>query len=182
LVRLGTDNQIGGTAPVNTKTYVATVTDSAGNPVVGQVVRFGLRPAGYAKGKFTSGATKWSQTSFQACPNEDTNFNGILEAGEDLNGSGSLDPGGVATVNASGTTNAAGNATATLTYPKDHSFWTYVTLEARTGVVGNDPPTTATFLLQGLASEYSDPGVAPPGELSPYGVQATSAADCLNTL
>ncbi len=178
LVRLGTDNLTGGSPPINTKTYVATVTDSAGNPVVGQAVRFALRPAGYAKGQWTPGATSWTQVgTFQACNNEDLNFNGILEAGEDLNLSGSLDPGGVATVNASGTTDAAGNATATLTYPKDHAYWTYVTLEARTGVVGNDPPTTATFLLPGPSSDYNNLAISPPGQLSPYGI----VLNCANT-
>jgi hypothetical protein len=104
------------------------------------------------------------------CPNEDVNFNGILEAGEDGNGNSSLEPGGVATVNASGATDASGNATATLTYPKDHSGWTIVTLEARTGVVGNDPPTTTRFVLPGQATDYSNLQVAPPGQTSPYGV------------
>ena len=173
LVRLGTDNLVLSTPPVNVKTYVATVTDASGNPVVGQSVRFALRPAGYAKGSWVLGTgtvVGWVYTPTVNCANEDRNFNGILETGEDLNGNGSLDPGGVATVNATGTTDSAGNATATLTYPKDHSSWTAVTLEARTGVVGNDPPTTATFFLPQTAIDLLNVNVSIPGEFSPYGL------------
>ncbi len=179
LVRLGTDNLVGGAAPVNTKTYIATVTDAAGNPVVGATVRFSLRPGHYAKGVHVVGVvgttSVWVQQINAICNNEDINFNGNLDGAgtpgsEDFNGNGRLDPGGSATVNAVGTTDAAGNATATITYPKDHSRWTEVILEARTGVVGNDPPTTATFYLLGLASDYKDVSVDPPGKNSPYGV------------
>ncbi len=181
LVRLGTDNLVGGVAPVNTRIYIATVTDAAGNPVVGQSVRFALRPARYQKGFYqpaVAPATGWAQVVKNICPNEDLNFNGILDAGEDLNGSRALEPGGVATVNATGATDATGNATATITYPKDHSTWTEVILEARTGVVGNDPPTTTQFFLPGASADYANTSVAPPGQSSPYGVTAS----CANTL
>jgi Bacterial Ig-like domain (group 1) len=183
LVRLGTDNLVGGTAPVNTKTYVATVTDTAGNPVVGATVRFSLLPARFRKGYYAVDPINnvWVQSVTATCPNEDVNFNGIIDAGEDTNGNGRLDPGGVATVNSTGTTDANGNAIATITYPKDHSTWAEVTLQAQTGVAGNDPPTTATFFLPGLASDYQNVNVAPPGQHSPYGITGTNiAADCQN--
>jgi hypothetical protein len=176
LVRLGTDNLVGGTAPVNTKTYVAIVTDAAGNAVVGTSVRFSLRPGRYAKGFYTfAGAAGWVQTVNVTCANEDLNFNGILDvppavpASEDINGNGSLDPGNVATVTATATTDAFGVATAVITYAKDHATWVEDVLEARTGVVGNDPPALATFVLPGLATDYATQNVAPPGAISPYG-------------
>ena len=182
LVRLGTDNLVGSTPPTNVKTYIATVTDAAGNPVVGQTVRFALRPGRYQKGFYTvvttGSGSSWVQTVRAACANEDVNFNGILDPGEDFNSSGALEPGGVATVNSTGTTDAFGNATATISYPKDHSSWTEVVLEARSGVVGNDPPTTVTFFLVGVASDYTNITVAPPGQTSPYG----TSASCANTL
>jgi hypothetical protein len=183
LVRLGTDNLVGGTAPVNTKTYVAIVTDAAGNAVVGNTVRFSLRPGQYAKGFYTFGATQWVQTVTVACPNEDLNFNGILDVppvvavSEDNNGNGTLDPGNVATVNATGTTDSSGVATAIVTYAKDHATWVEDILEARTGVVGNDPPALVTFVLPGLAADYTNANVPPPGVVSPYG----QGAVCNNT-
>lgn len=186
LVRLGTDNLVGGTAPINTKTYVAIVTDSAGNAVVGTTVRFALRPGRYSKGFYTfvpEPLNRWVQTVTVTCPNEDLNFNGILDvppavaASEDINGNGSLEPGNVATVTATATTDAFGVAAATITYAKDHATWVEDILEARTGVVGNDPPALVTFVLPGLASDYASATVAPPGVTSPYG----QGAVCNNT-
>ena len=180
-VRLGTDNKVGGTAPLNQKTYAAIVTDAQQNPSVGTTVRFALRPGRYAKGQWLQGASTWFQifsTPSPFCANEDTNFNGNLDPGEDLNGSKALEPGGVASVTASGVTDASGVATAVITYPKNYSFWAEVTLEARAGVVGNDPPTTQTFFLDGPSSDYSDLKVSPPGQLSPFGV----GASCFDTL
>ena len=185
LVRLGTDNLVGSTPPVNNKTWIAIVTDASGNAVAGATVRFSLRPGRYRKGFYTvpGGATAWQLTNLNAtCANEDLNFNGILDPGEDINLSRALEPGGIATVTASAVTNASGIATAVVTYPKDHASWTEVILEARTGVVGNDPPTVSTFFLEGLASDYTNITLAPPGQFSPYGLGGVPNNVCTNTL
>jgi hypothetical protein len=181
LVRLGTDNLVGGTAPSNTKTYIATVTDTAGNPVVGATVRFSLLPARFRKGVYAVDPINsvWVQVVKATCPNEDVNFNGIIDTGEDINGNGRLDPGGAATVNPTGTTDDHGNAIATVTYAKNYSTWAEMTLQAQTGVVGNDPPTTTTFFLPGLAADYQSINVAPPGQTSPYGAGASTS--CTDT-
>lgn len=186
LVRLGTDNLVGGTAPVNTKTYVAIVTDAALNPIVGSKVQFTLRPGRYLKGIFVYDPVNkvWGQvpSTTPACANMDVNFNGILDPGEDagfiwkdITGAAitpSLRPGAVASVNASGVTDANGVATATITYPKNYSYWAEVTLEARTSVTSNDPPTSTTFYLPGPASDYNQTS-PPPGVDSPYGTDTS---------
>jgi hypothetical protein len=158
--------------------------------VAGATVRFALRPGRYRKGYWYLPlpplTEKWTQQVttpliapfFPDCANEDLNFNGILDAGEDLNGSGALEPGGVATVNPTAVTDASGVAVASITYPKSYAYWAEVELEARTGVVGNDPPTTTKFFLVGLASDYSDTSISPPGEFSPFGT-GTSCGDTL---
>jgi hypothetical protein len=51
-----------------------------------------------------------------------------------------------------------------------------VTLEARTSVTTNDPPTRQTFFLPGLAADYTPLTTSPPP--IPFGSQAT----CTNTL
>ncbi len=185
LVRLGTDNKVGGTTPLNTKTYVAIVTDAAGNPVVGTTVQFALRPSRYRKGTFVPDPTNtfWVQSVSATCPNEDLNFNGILDPGEGLvawpaGQTPSLLPGAVASVNASAVTDASGIATATITYAKSYSLWVEETLEARTAVTTNDPPSQATFFLPGLADDYISINIQPPGRPSPFGVNA-SCADTL---
>jgi hypothetical protein len=179
LVRLGTDNLVQSLPPVNKKTWVAIVTDAGGNAVAGVTVNFALRPGRYEKGQydvFDDGLGVWIRSVTPTlCQNEDKNFNGNVDPGEDddpVNGNnnGSLEPGGAATVNATGVTDASGIANAVITYPKDHANWAEVILEARTGVTSNDPPTLATFFLVGLASDYTDKTVSPPGKFSPYGI------------
>lgn len=185
LVRLGTDNKVTVTAApqnANTKTYIAIVTDAAGNPVVGTTVQFALRPGRYAKGTFIKDPTGsfWMANPLATCPNEDLNFNGILDPGEGLvtwpAGTpvpNPLLPGAVASVNASGVTDSGGIATATVTYAKSFSLWTEVTLTARTSVTSNDPPTQATFILPGASADYTPVTTAPPP--IPFGSDNTCA-------
>ncbi len=174
LVRLGTDNLVESLPPVNKKKWVAVVTDAGGNAVAGATVRFALRPGRFRTGFFVlpppaPAQQVWFLLETSICPNEDTNFNGIIDAGEDYNGSGALEPPGVATVNPTAVTDASGIATATITYPKNYALWTEVILEGRSGVAGNDPPATATFVLPGLATDYNNLTVSPPGDISPFG-------------
>lgn len=186
LVRLGTDNLVASIPPMNQKIYVATVTDAAGTAVSGVTVSFKLRPNRYFKGQY-GWATSWVQTVSTPCAQEDNGgtmipaatyaFNGMLDAGEDVNGNKQLDPGNAtATITASAVTNAFGYATATITYSKDHATWAEFIIEARAGVNSNDPPATATYVLTGLASDYSSQTAPPPGLISPYGI----AAVCTN--
>ncbi len=184
LVRLGTDNKTTVTPlpqNANTNTYLAIVTDAAGNPVVGTTVQFALRPGRYQKGTFIPAAspgTNWVQNVLATCPNEDLNFNGILDPGEGLvvfpaGVTPALRPGAVASVNATAVTDAAGIAIATITYAKSFSLWTEVTLEARTSVTTNDPPTQTTFFLAGAAPDYTPLTTAPPP--IPFGSDNTCA-------
>jgi hypothetical protein len=190
LVRLGTDNKVTVTpAPqnANTKTYLAIVTDAGGNPVVGTTVQFALRPGRYQKGRFVADATNTSWVPFvtATCANEDLNFNGILDLVNGVPGTGedlvtwpagvthALRPGAVASVNGTAVTDSSGVATATITYAKNYSLWTEVTLEARTSVTTNDPPTQTTFFLPGAAADYTPLSTAPPP--IPWGSDNTCA-------
>jgi Bacterial Ig-like domain (group 1) len=179
-VRLGTDNLVQPQPSPNPdllKTWSAIVTDAAGNPVVATQVRFKLSPTRYFKGFyfFDVVAGAWAQTINATCASEDANNNGILDPGEDFNGNGSLTPGNVASVNATGTTDSNGIALVTLEYARSFANWTEVRLTASAGVIGNDPPTTAVFILPALASDFTDKNVAPPGQPSPFGTAATCA-------
>jgi len=184
-VRVGTDNLVQplpSPSPDLQKTWSAIVTDAAGNAVVGAQVRFSITPTRYSKGQYTwNGTGQWVQTltPLTTCGTEDDGAgtpanatNGILDPGEDVNGNGRLDPGNVVSVNATATTNSNGIALATLEYPKSFATWVEVRLQASAGVVGNDPPTLATFFLVGLASDYTNQNVPPPGVFSPYGLAA----------
>lgn len=210
-VRLGTDNSVASSGVNYTKTYSALVTDSAGNPAVGQQVRFVLRPNRFFKGQFVWNAaptSMWLPVYREYCGNEDINFNGIVGAvsaiaapvattaaagnagmpvplvqggsavggiavaSNDYNGNARLDPGNVASVNGTATTDANGFALATISYAKSYAYWVEVVLEARAGVVGNDPPANTLLILPGVAADYSTQAVSPPGQLSSFGILA----------
>jgi hypothetical protein len=186
LVRLGTDNLVQSVPPLYKKIWVAIVTDTAGNPVAGATVAFAMRsgtvfnPGGYLKGQFvlpgpSPAPQVWTRSTSAICANEDANFNSILDPGEDFNGNGLLDPPGVADVNTIGVSDASGIAQATITYPKNYARWAQLALEAR---VGAGTPATATFELVGLAADYADLTIAPPGDISPFG----KSGSCANTL
>src|SRR5207247_10261670 len=134
----------------------AGLSDAGGNAGPSSTVIFASRPAHYRKGTFDlfdTTAGTWHQAIAATCDNEDINFDGNLDPGEDFNGNNRLEPGGVATVNTTAVTDASGIANAVITYPKDHAFWAEYSLEARAAVSSNDPPTVATFFLVGLASD-----------------------------
>jgi hypothetical protein len=114
-----------------------------------------------------------------ACRDEDLNRNGILDVGEDRNGSGRIEAGNVASV-APGTvsTDAAGLATFDLTYAQAFANWVVVTIEARTSVAGTEFLETQDFLLPASVPDLTPPGSPPGGTESRYG----SSDTCLDTL
>jgi hypothetical protein len=181
LVRLGTDNLVQSASPLYNKLWVAIVTDTVGNPVAGATVIFTLRSGRFLKGQYVLPPAPpflpqaWLQSPTVLCPNEDLNNNGILDPGEDINGNGLLDSLGHSTVNVTGISDASGVARGTIVYPKDAATWSELTLVAGSGV---GTPATATFFLPGLATDYSDLAVAPPGFFSPFG----AGGSCANTL
>jgi len=181
LVRLGTDNLVGNDPPVYRKLWVAIVTDVVGNPIPGATVIFTLRSGRFLKGQYDLPPPPpfipqtWQQTPTVLCPNEDLNINGILDAGEDINGNALLDSLGHSAVNTTGVSDATGVARATIVYPKDAATWAELTLVAGSGV---GTPATATFFAEGAATDYSNLAIAPPGFFSPFGA-GFSCADTL---
>ena len=105
--------------------YVVLVTDVAGNAVNNATVTVQIRPREYKKGQFIFSSTnnRWVfDTPIFTCQNEDTNRNGVLDAGEDINDSKRLEPGIPINVTTSKTTNVNGVATVTMTYPRDRAY------------------------------------------------------------
>ena len=104
------------------------------------------------------------------------NGSGTLIPCKDYNQNSKLDPGNVAVVSpASGITDDNGRLDVKITYPRDHAYWTEVSLVASTTVQGTQSSTSATFVLVGAITDYQC-SVGPPGPVSPYGV-ATTCSD-----
>jgi hypothetical protein len=190
---LGTGNVV---APgPNTETqysypYSVQAVDSSGAGLDNVPITFTVTSLGYAKGSdsYNSTLAEWVQnpstmssdpdayllSGFIGCLSEDVNGNGILTAAEDYNGNGKLDPGLVASTDkGSQTTANGGTASVNLIYPKDHAYWVAVKLTATATVSGNQSSTSASFVLPGLSSDYTDESVSPPGKISPYGTGST---------
>lgn len=180
---LGTGNKIA--APDSTKyeyPYTLLVTDVNGNPIKGAQVSLSVIPVTYGKGWWTWSdkvtPAGWVKTLTVACSNEDTNNNGILDSGEDINKNNHLDPNNVVTLamGATGsatstqfTTDDQGFADFRLVYPKEYATWTVVKLIARTTVSGTEAQASAIFTLDALAADFADKNSSPPGQISPFG-------------
>ncbi|MES0874616.1 Ig-like domain-containing protein [Sinimarinibacterium sp. HSW-8] len=208
-ILLGTGNEI---AEPNTTSYampwVVIVTDAAGNPPPPDtVLRISVEPTAYQKGYYVadlvnqvwvaqyevtggdvrpSNSTVAPQPPDFGCENEDVDRNGILDAGEDLNGNMLLDPGGVAVAPSAPALDANGTANFDIVYPQTHGNWVQMRLRAQATVAGTQSLAIADFVLPVLADDVNDLEVSPPGVVrqlgsgsvvaSPYGL----ASNCLD--
>ena len=157
--------------------YTVFVTDAAGNAKAGVNVTASVRPRYYMKGTLefagTEGPWDYDLLHLVSCPNEDTDGSGILTSAKDTNGNGRLDPGIPITVTSSGTTDAGGRASISLTYPRDRAKWLGVDLTITGQTAGTETRYVGFSVLPGLSSDYTNRNITPPGRVSPYGSGAT---------
>lgn len=200
-VVLGTGNEIFELGILQYQTpFVVQVTDAESNPAPGATVTFTLKPLSYFKGNYIATDTdndllaepdQWVPTATAPeCFTEDTNSNGALDAGEDTDADGILDPSNSATITAHpdrtptitpGTatlvTDENGFGYLAVTYPKSEAAWVKMQMiaEVQDSLPGNT--VTHTFTLQVLLADVQNLTVAPPGgQTSPYG-SATVCSD-----
>jgi len=179
-IALGTGNQM---KDYNTTTYAypytVLITDINGAPVKDEQVVLSVNTVGYSKGfyGFDAAAKVWKFNSTKACPGEDSNMNGLLDPGEDINGNGILTPNNVATFSPDSGSSIENNSIAIKTgtdgfasfqviYPKNYARWSIIQLTARAG----ESSAYETFVLQVSAADIGDEKIAPPGEMSPFGI------------
>lgn len=165
---IGTGNEIEEPDTVRyRKNYVAIVTDANGAPVESANIELSVLPTGYIKGSYAvSIDDTWviSPASPTFCNAEDANRDGQLDAGEDINGSESLEPTNSATTSASSITSAAdGSADFDLLYPQSHCNWVRVKLTATVRVGGSESVETSEFFLSCAPSDLNSTDIAPPG-------------------
>ncbi len=205
-ISLGTGNTLFelGTATF-AKEWVIFITDADGNAVAGQNVIVSIRSVNFKKGNLYVPVDGDAWVKFPvpgsygplSCPDEDLNFNGILDAGEDLNSSGLLEAGNIALVApvaanapanspcanlAAGssqtpvTTGSDGRARVCVLYPQSYNWWLDARIQARASVQGTEYGKSTTFELEALADDISDTNADPPGVVSPFGAVDTSGA------
>jgi len=180
-ISAGTGNVVGvPNTSIYQQDYAVIVSDAAGNAVPGVRLTASVLPSTYYKGRLDYKAPQgpWEPSSYAPCANEDLNNNGILDAGEDFNNNGRLEPGIPLTVTPSVTTDARGQATVSLVYPRDRVYWLDVNLTIRGQANGTEATYTSLVHLLGLSTDYGNQNISPPGVVSPYGVSTS----CSNPL
>ncbi len=184
-ITLGTGNLVETDGPTRyKKPYTVLVNDVNGVAVTDTEVVISILPLKFAKGayKWEEERKVWGQIVTSTCPNEDNlstepknRFNGLLDADEDFNGSGKLEPGNVATFDSDDLlktveTDANGFADFYIVYPKENAGWVYVRLIATATVAGSEGSDQNEFVLSGASEDYTNEKASPPGDPSPFGL------------
>lgn len=158
--------------------FLVQVARVGGSPVAGAPVTIDpLEHTFFFKGQWAAAmGTNRTQTVNAVCPNEDVNRNDILEAGEDVNGNGRLDPRRPVNfrfVGANGSmTNEFGQVIVEIIYPKTFGSWVSLDLSARVTVGGSESRAVSSLsALPVAAGEITATGT-PAFATSPFGILA----------
>jgi hypothetical protein len=185
-IALGTGNVIANLDPQTyRKDWVVYVTDANGIPVNGATLTIKAIPTRYLTGRLTwdEDATRWVYASpVHSCRNEDSNNNGVLDAGEDDNGDGVLWPGNVIGVSPGNVQTVDGRATISLTYAESYAPWVELQLTASATVSGTESTTAVTFTVEGSSPDFTTKNVPPAGTTSPFGASLKAGAVCEQVL
>ena len=214
-VTIGSSNKIVESSfqTQNRVAYVVQVADGGGQPIENADVQLSIEPITYFKGElvpvdrtgfpyyYTSDPENWSADHWAKvdvwyatdCVSEDANGNRILDAGEDNNGNGSLDPQDPASLTAviadeadevptitngnSLTTDSSGSGYFDLLYPVSNALWATVKITARAQALGTEAEDYYVTELLMSATEANNTDALPANHVSPYGI----ALDCSNT-
>jgi hypothetical protein len=163
------------------KRFAVFVSDSVGRPVGGVNLTASVTPVKrndisgrgvYIRGEWQYDAVDsiWKTVNTTACNNEDQNFNGILDLGEDLNGDDQLTPGIVGTVTLSnnGVTDENGYAELEYRYPESYAVWYFAEVSVFGQSTGSEAQASMKYRLEILADDITDEGTSPPE--NPFGV------------
>ncbi|NMH58710.1 Ig-like domain-containing protein [Alteromonas ponticola] len=168
------------------KEFSVFVVDSDGNPVADTQITLSALPLRASEGNtyskgfwvYNDVAGRWEQQVNASCPNEDVNYNGILDlspVNEDTNGDNMLTPGIVTSVTDTVTTDENGQAIVSLRYAKQFGGWATVRITARSESGGSEASESMNYGLSVASTDLADETSAPPN--SPYGL----SADCSTT-
>ncbi|HJV03371.1 MAG TPA: Ig-like domain-containing protein [Burkholderiaceae bacterium] len=185
-IQFGTGNHITDYSPsLLQQQFSVLLADAAGNAVAGQPISATAWIRSYSKGEYVwqpdkaagGDAGLWVPVITYTCANEDRLRTGLYDPALDTNGNGRLDPGIPVTVTVQGPTDAQGLAIFTVNYPRDRGNWLVVELTVRAIVSGTEAVATTNDALPALTADLERHHVSPPGQVSPYGVNACNQPD-----
>jgi hypothetical protein len=108
------------------------------------------------------------------CVNEDTNRNGSLDTGEDLNGNGKLEPRKADVILSflgSNTTGSNGRMQIQVEYPQNVATWLAYTVKVTTNVAGSEGTDQKSYVTNFIEGDQTNGSFLTP----PYGVQSCSS-------
>jgi len=175
--------------------FVIQVSDIDGNPAPYTRVTLTVKPIFYGVGEYYVSSDGWALNFDPAssnplsvyCKAEDLNNNAVLDTGEDVNGSGILEPTNSSTLAAhpdllptlvAGSniliTDEFGFGYFSLTYPKSEGNWSSFKITAEATVSGTENKATLEGRLPVSREDLSDTSILPPGGIdSAYGLAAS---------
>jgi Bacterial Ig-like domain (group 1) len=178
-ISMGTGNTLSEPNPAQYQVpYIVQVTDANGNGVANVPLSLRILSQRYYKGSRVVVGTGWSTTYTDAagCADEDIDRDGVLDPGEDFNGSTRIEAGNIASVAPSNAvTDANGFVQVSVFYPQEYAYYLDVSLSASATVSGTEYVRSANFILQGISTDFNDVAVGPPGPISPFGIGVCSA-------
>ena len=173
--------------------FAVQVADGSGTPLENAIVEVSVVPIEYYKGTYVlfpeDAPVQWIKSDdVITCAAEDQNGNRILdiEAGEDINNNGVLDPQDPATIAASEAniptveggqilTNANGSGYFTMIYPASSAGWSTVQITARAKALGTEASEVFVTGLPMSAARKNEVDASPPNRVSPYGTSSSCA-------
>jgi len=169
-ITLGDNNELArGT---NNLTYIKkfdiAVADAAGNAVPNAQISASVDLSVYGKGPYAGPRFR--------CLNEDTNRNGFLDAGEDIDGNGVLSPRKADVVLSyvgAKTTGTNGRATIQVEYPMNVATWLFYAVTVTTSVAGSEGTVEKLYRTEFIEGDDKNGSFLTP----PYGVNGCSTRD-----
>jgi hypothetical protein len=169
-ITLGDNNTLarGNNSLTYIKQFDVAVVDAAGNAVSGAVISASVDINTYDKGLFAGPRV--------TCANEDTNRNGFLDTGEDVNNNGTLEPhkADISLSNVgSNTTGTNGRMNFQVEYPQNVATWLVYTVRVTTSVAGSEGTVSRSFVTGFIEGDDKNGSFL----TAPYGVNGCTSAN-----
>jgi hypothetical protein len=177
-ITLGDNNLL--EAGANSLTYIkkfdVAVADSAGNAVANAQISASVDLRSYRKADgIGSVGDSLAYTSTPAiCANEDTNRNGLLDAGEDVNGNNTIEPRKADVIISyvgGQVTGSNGRATIQVEYPQSVAYWIDYAVKVTTNVAGSEGSVEKVYRTEALEADVENGSFRKP----PYGSGACNS-------
>ena len=171
-ITLGDNNllEAGSNKLTYIKKFDVAVADSAGNAVPNAQISASVDLRSYRKatGLVIAGNSVTYASAPTICLNEDTNRNGLVDSGEDINSNGSIEPRKadviISYVNGQ-VTGTNGRATIQVEYPQSVAYWLDYAVKVTTNVAGSEGLVEKVYLTQALEDDVKNGSFLKP----PYG-------------